>query len=140
MVAHAVVDIRVGNIIPLDASRPEVVQARTALYMFADLELRVLFRSQGTRWPLRTSDAVEVWSGMTLLGTISGGAIRMLIEHHLSAAQLQAHLAEELAANRDPDDDTPALEAPRTRLAPAVSWKKQEELRTARRSRRRRKP
>jgi hypothetical protein len=94
----------------------------------------VAFRSISTRWPLRATDVIEIWSGTVLLGTISGEAIRVMIAHHLATTQVQAMLVADMAQTRDPDADVfPALPVPRKPLTPAVSWKKQEELRMARR-------
>ena len=66
----------------------------------APLELRVIFQDSGFRWLLRARDGVELWRGMVHLGTLSGDAIRHLVEHHLATAALQAAIERDLAARR----------------------------------------
>ena len=66
----------------------------------APLELRVIFRDSRFRWLLRAGDGVELWRGMVHLGTLSGDAIRHLVEHHLATAALQAAIQEDLALRR----------------------------------------
>lgn len=60
------------------------------------IELRVKFVGSGWRWLLTAGDAVEVWQGAELLGSISGASVRALLEHHLATAALQATIAQEL--------------------------------------------
>lgn len=62
----------------------------------APLELRVIFSDSRFRWLLRGSDGIELWRGMAHLGTLSGDAIRHLVEHHLATAALQNAIHEEL--------------------------------------------
>src|SRR3990167_10619009 len=60
------------------------------------IDLHVHFRAQGVRWPLRSSDIVEVWDGQTQVGAVSGETIRRLLEQHLATAALQAVVATEM--------------------------------------------
>ena len=58
--------------------------------MTLPLELRVLFRHVGTRWPLRDGDSIELYEGMTYRGEIPAHVVRALLTLHLSMAQLGA--------------------------------------------------
>lgn len=71
-----------------------------------DLELRI--SNGGSRWKLQASAAVEVWRGARYVGTMSGAALCLLVEHHLATAALQAAIAVELTTPPEP----PLLSAP----------------------------
>lgn len=42
----------------------------------------------GMRWRLADADKVEVWRGTTLVGTLTGRTLNILIEHQLLAAEV----------------------------------------------------
>lgn len=60
-----------------------------------DLELRI--SDGGSRWKLQAAAAVEVWHGARYIGTMSGQALCLLVEHHLATAALQAAIQAELS-------------------------------------------
>lgn len=104
---------------------------QTVSSSFFNIELRVQFRAQGFRWPLRASDQVEVWRGPTLLGEISGGLIHHLLAHYLASAALQQRFSAELAGL------VPTVLEP-AREEAQVPAERRADLRIQRRSRRRR--
>lgn len=76
-----------------------------ALTMSGDLELRIT--DGGMRWKVQPVAIVEVWRDMVLVGTMSGAALCLIVEHHLVTAALQAALTAEFAA---PEDRKPLAE------------------------------
>jgi hypothetical protein len=64
------------------------------------LALRVCYRSQGVRWPLRDDDLVEVWDARahTLYFVITGELLKTLLRHHLDALSVQAMLKQQMEA------------------------------------------
>jgi len=67
------------------------------------IELRVAFRGQGLRWPLREGDTLEVWRGEDYCGEIPGRLVLELVGHHIAAAELVAALVGALEAPTDRD-------------------------------------
>lgn len=97
--------------------------------MAGDLELRI--SDGGMRWKVQPVAVVEVWRGMVLMGTLSGAALCLIVEHHLATAALQAALAAEFGA---PDDAKP-LATLRRHEPVVIPPSQREALRTRRRSR-----
>ena len=55
--------------------------------MASGLALHVRFQDRGFRWPLRDTDAIEVWnSAHILVITLSGALMRHLVELHVASA------------------------------------------------------
>jgi hypothetical protein len=50
------------------------------------IDLRV--QCGGMHWRLQPSDALEVWRGTILLGTLSGHVLAVLIEQQMAAAEM----------------------------------------------------
>lgn len=103
-----------------------------------DLELRVA--DGGMRWKIQPYAQVEVWSGMILVGTLSGAALCLIVEHYLATAALQATMSAQISLPlpswapviRDPSP----LVLPRKPMRPSPAKIDKAALRTRRRSRR----
>lgn len=80
-----------------------------------DFELRIA--DGGMRWKVQPYAACEVWSGMTCVGTLSGAALCLIVEHYLATAALQAAVTADLA--RPLPAWTPDRRAPVMPVAPA---------------------
>jgi hypothetical protein len=93
------------------------------------LELRVA--DGGMRWKIQPYAPVEVWNGPVLIGTLSGAALCLIVEHYLSLVTVQATVTAELDWARRPRPVT----SPR-RMPPRPIINKPA-LRAARRSRKR---
>ena len=98
------------------------------------LELRIFFRSQGVRWPLRPSDDVEVWDGDALLGYVTGDTLASLLKHHMLTALMQANISRQMAQPRRHDPLPPEVYAP-AHLPPQLALGRRDALRARRRSR-----
>ena len=86
------------------------------------IELVIRFRSQGTSWPLRVGDTVEIREGTQRL-EIQGELVLEIITHYFRAIELQQHMVNGTL--------------PRKPLAPASTPDLFERRRLDRRSRRR---
>jgi hypothetical protein len=53
-----------------------------------DLVLRIA--DGGMTWTVQPYAAVEIWSGVTYVGTLSGAALSLIVEHYLSTVAVQA--------------------------------------------------
>jgi hypothetical protein len=91
------------------------------------LELRVA--DGGMRWKIQPYAPVEVWSGPVLVGTLSGAALCLIVEHYLSMVTVTATVTAELG-------HPPAPRPPPPRKPPLPVIDKPA-LRAARRSRKR---
>jgi hypothetical protein len=59
--------------------------------------LKVAFLGIGFRWPLRAEDTIEIWSDdHECVGTMSGGAMIMMVQHHVATAALQAAITQDI--------------------------------------------
>jgi hypothetical protein len=48
------------------------------------------------RWKVQPYAACEIWHGMTCVGTLSGAALCLIVEHYLATAALQAAVTADL--------------------------------------------
>lgn len=108
--------------------------ARPVLPPGVPLELRVVFRSLGTQWPLRDGDQIEVWDRMShdVHLIIQGDLLKRIILHHVEAVMVQTQLTR-AHLHKPP---VKLLDAPPPEKNP-VSHARKESLREQRRSRKR---
>jgi hypothetical protein len=66
--------------------------------MVPALALYVHFRGRGFRWKFEADDGLEVFLGLTYVGTVPGRLVVELIGHHLAGAELQRQLGDVLPA------------------------------------------
>jgi hypothetical protein len=62
-----------------------------------DLELRVLFRDSSWRWRLHATDAIELWTGPKLLGSIPGAMVADIFRDYLNRVALLSHFQARLS-------------------------------------------
>jgi hypothetical protein len=102
--------------------------------MPAPLELRIA--DGGMRWLVHPYAPVEVWRGPRLIGTMSGAALCLLVDHFLTQAALAAEIQAELG---QPPAPPPAPAKPPVKMPPAArAHPVPPEVRAALRTRRRR--
>ena len=99
------------------------------------LGVHIVFRA-GFRWPLRAGDVVELWSGMTMLGTITAATVLSLVAHHYAAIKMQDRMRDELNAPPMRPGLTAATRKPPSSALP--SRERMDALRAKRRSRKER--
>jgi hypothetical protein len=106
--------------------------------MPAPLELRIA--DGGMRWLVHPYAPVEVWRGPRLIGTMSGAALCLLVDHFLTQAALAAEIQAELAQPAVPPRPPPrAPTKPLAKMPPAArAHPVPPEVRAALRARRRR--
>jgi hypothetical protein len=66
-----------------------------------DLELRVLFRDSSWRWRLHATDAIELWTGPKLLGSIPGAMVADIFRDYLNRVALLSHFQARLVTSGD---------------------------------------
>jgi hypothetical protein len=105
--------------------------------MALPLELRIA--DGGMRWLVHPYAPVEVWRGPRLIGTMSGAALCLLVDHFLTQAALAAEIQAELGQPPAPPRPPPPPTKPLAKMPPAPrAHPVPPEVRAALRTRRRR--
>jgi hypothetical protein len=76
----------------------------------------------GMRWRLSDTDKLEVWRGTTLLGTLTGRAVALLVEHQLLAVEVNGWLHPPASAELPPKPPVIAARRPLAKAPSAVPF------------------
>ena len=97
------------------------------------IELRIF--NGGSRWLLQGFALVEIWTATRLVGTLSGRAVTLIVEHHLATAALTAAVQAELLTDAAPEPARPVRRPPQPMLAEAERAQRRARRRTRRKER-----